>query len=67
MFSCSGGGVGGKTLRLIGGSDCCLERLWRPGLTRLDAANEMDSGGRSSRLRSAAAASADCFASELGT
>jgi hypothetical protein len=24
LFSDSGGGVGGKTLRLTGGSDCCL-------------------------------------------
>jgi hypothetical protein len=45
--SASGGGVGGKTLRLFGGSDCCL-RDWMPGLTRLVAAYEMLSAGRSS-------------------
>ena len=45
--SFSGGGVGGNTLRCIGGSDCCLERLCRFGLTRFEAAKEMDSGGRS--------------------
>lgn len=33
----SGGGVGGKTLRLRGGSDCC-RLLDNPGLTRFDAA-----------------------------
>lgn len=43
----SGGGVGGKLLRLTGGSDCCL-REERPGLTRLEAAKEMFSAGRSS-------------------
>lgn len=46
-FSDSGGGVGGKTLRLRGGSDCC-RLLERPGLTRLAAAKERFSGGRSS-------------------
>lgn len=34
----SGGGVGGKTLRWMGGSDCWRDRLTRPGLTRLRAA-----------------------------
>ena len=43
----SGGGVGGKTFLLFGGSDCCL-LLWRPGLTRLVAAKDMLSAGRSS-------------------
>ena len=43
----SGGGVGGNTLRLRGGSDCCL-LLDSPGLTRLAAAYEMFSGGLSS-------------------
>ncbi len=46
-LSFSGGGVGGKTLRPDGGSDCCL-LLCRLGLTRLVAANEMLSAGRSS-------------------
>jgi hypothetical protein len=46
-LSFSGGGVGGKTLRLFGGSDCC-RLLCRPGLTRLLAANERDSDGLSS-------------------
>ena len=46
--SFSGGGVGGNMLRLTGGSDCCLDRLWRPGLTRLEAPNDIDSRGRSS-------------------
>lgn len=48
--SWSGGGVGGNMLRLTGGSDCCLDLLCSPGLTRLVAPNEMDSGGRSSTL-----------------
>lgn len=48
--SCSGGGVGGNIFRLIGGSDCCLDLLCRPGLTRLLAPNDMDSRGRSSSL-----------------
>lgn len=46
-FSDSGGGVGGKTLRSIGGSDCC-RLLWRPGFTRFVAAKETFSVGRSS-------------------
>lgn len=46
-LSFSGGGVGGKTLRFVGGSDCCL-LLWRLGLTRLVAAKEILSAGRSS-------------------
>lgn len=37
-------------LRLTGGSDCCLDLLWRPGLTRLLAPNEIDSRGRSSSV-----------------
>lgn len=40
--------MGGKTLRLIGGSDCCLVRLDKPGLTRFAAAYESFSSGRSS-------------------
>lgn len=47
VFSASGGGVGGKTLRPMGGSDCC-RLLERPGLTRLVAAKETFSGGLSS-------------------
>lgn len=43
----SGGGVGGKTLRCSGGSDCC-RLLDNPGLTRFCAANERLSAGRSS-------------------
>lgn len=31
--SFSGGGVGGNMLRWTGGSDCCLDRLYRFGLT----------------------------------
>ena len=46
-LSASGGGVGGKTFRLVGGSDCCLLDD-RPGLTKLEAANDIASGGRSS-------------------
>ena len=46
-LSFSGGGVGGKTLRPTGGSDCCL-RLCNPGLTRFVAANEILSAGLSS-------------------
>lgn len=46
-FSISGGGVGGKTFRFRGGSDCCL-LLARPGLTRFAAAYERFSVGRSS-------------------
>lgn len=49
-WSGSGGGVGGNMLRLTGGSDCCRDLLWRPGFTRLEAANEMLSRGRSSLL-----------------
>lgn len=45
--SFSGGGVGGKLLRLVGGSDCCL-RDWMPGLTRFVAAKDKFSVGRSS-------------------
>lgn len=45
----SGGGVGGKTLRFRGGSDCC-RLLDRPGLTRFAAAKERFSIGRSSLL-----------------
>jgi len=37
-------------LRLTGGSDCCLDLLCRPGLTRLLAPNDIDSRGRSSSL-----------------
>ena len=48
--SWSGGGVGGKTLRFCGGSDCCLDLLCRPTLTRLLAAYDIESGGRSSML-----------------
>jgi len=36
--SVSGGGVGGNMDLLVGGSDCCRDRLARPGLTRLSAA-----------------------------
>ena len=43
----SGGGVGGKTLRCSGGSDC-WRLLDKPGLTRFCAANERLSAGRSS-------------------
>jgi hypothetical protein len=46
-FSDSGGGVGGKTLRFNGGSDCC-RLLWRPGFTRFVAAKDKLSAGRSS-------------------
>lgn len=46
-LSASGGGVGGKSLRPSGGSDCCL-LLCRPGFTRFVAANERFSAGRSS-------------------
>jgi hypothetical protein len=42
-------------LRLIGGSDCWRERLWRLGFTRFEAAKEMLSGARSSKLVSVAA------------
>ena len=42
--------MGGKTLRFTGGSDCCLERLWRPTLTRLLAPKEIEPGRRSSIL-----------------
>ena len=55
-WSWSGGGVGGNMLRLIGGSDCCLVRLRISDFTRLEAAKEMLSSGRSSRLKSKAAA-----------
>lgn len=54
--SWSGGGVGGNILRWTGGSDCCLDLLCNPGLTRLVAPNDMDSGGRSSTLLFRAAA-----------
>jgi hypothetical protein len=43
-------------LRLTGGSDCCLDLLCRPGLTRLLAPNDMDSRGLSSSLLFTAAA-----------
>ena len=46
--SWSGGGVGGKTFRFTGGSDCCLDLLCRPTLTRLLAAYDIVSAGRSS-------------------
>lgn len=47
--SASGGGVGGKTVRLSGGSDCCRTALLRrSGLTRFEAAKEIFSMGRSS-------------------
>ena len=62
-LSFSGGGVGGKTLRWIGGSDCCLDRLCRFGLTRLEAPKDMDSGSRSSGFRPAAACKAAFFVS----
>ena len=56
-WSWSGGGVGGNMmLRLIGGSDCCLVLLRISGFTRFEAAKEMFSGGRSSRLKSRATA-----------
>ena len=48
LFSDSGGGVGGNVLRLIGGSDCCLTRLCKLGLTRFVAAYESFSSGLSS-------------------
>ena len=48
LFSLSGGGVGGNMFLLTGGADCCLDLLWRPGLTRLEAPKEIDSRGRSS-------------------
>ena len=48
MGSASGGGVGGNMLRLTGGADCCLVRLGRSVLTRLEAANEIVSRGLSS-------------------
>ena len=35
--SLSGGGVGGNMLRWTGGSDCCLDRLYRLGLTMWEA------------------------------
>ena len=35
--SLSGGGVGGNMLRWTGGSDCCLDRLYRFGLTMWEA------------------------------
>jgi hypothetical protein len=54
--SLSGGGVGGNMLRLTGGSDCCLDLLCNPGLTRLVAPKDIDSGGRSSTLLLRAAA-----------
>lgn len=47
-LSLSGGGVGGNTLRFIGGSDCCLLLLLRSGLTRLLAAYDILSVGLSS-------------------
>jgi len=43
-------------LRLTGGSDCCLDLLCSPGLTRLVAPNDIDPGGRSSTLWFKAAA-----------
>ena len=58
-FSFSGGGVGGNTLRLLPPcSDWIL--LCRPGLTRLVAAKEMLSAGRSS-LTSALPAWSMCY------
>ena len=65
LISDSGGGVGGNMLRLTGGSDCCLDLLWRLGRTRLEAAKEMDSGGRSWPAFSATAARTALFGSEL--
>lgn len=56
--SVSGAGVGENMLRLIGGADRCLDLLWRPALTRLEAPYDIDSGGLSSRLCSSAAARA---------
>lgn len=38
--------------RFTGGSDCSLDLLTSPGLTRLEAANEIVSRGRSSLLGS---------------
>ena len=35
--SLSGGGVGGNMLRWTGGSDCCLDLLYRFGLTMWEA------------------------------
>lgn len=37
ISSWSGGGVGGNRLRCTGGSDCCLDLLYRFGLTMWEA------------------------------
>lgn len=37
IVSISGGGVGGNTLRWTGGSDCCLDLLYRFDLTMWEA------------------------------
>ena len=54
--SLSGGGVGGNMSRWTGGSDCCLDLLYRLGLTIWDAPQDMEFGGRSSTLLFIAAA-----------
>ena len=54
--SLSGGGVGGNISRWTGGSDCCLDLLYRLGLTIWDAPQDMEFGGRSSTLLFIAAA-----------
>ena len=56
--SLSGGGVGGNMLRWTGGSDCCLDLLYRFGLTMWEAPYDMELGGRSSTLLLIAAACA---------
>ena len=48
--SASGGGVGGNMLRFMGGSDCWRDLLERSVRTRFEAAYEIFSGGRSSRI-----------------
>ena len=51
----SGGGVGGKTLRLMGGADCWrVEREVMSFRTKFEAAKEMFSVGRSSLARAEA-------------
>lgn len=54
--SLSGGGVGGNMSRWTGGSDCCLDLLYRFGLTIWDAPQDMEFAGRSSTLLLIAAA-----------
>lgn len=46
----SGGGVGGNTLRLSGGSDCCRVRLLRFLCTKFEAAKETPSRSSSGPL-----------------